>query len=205
MQKYRMFLNVFILVFGLLSFATANADGNPAVMLQQVADKMIDGLRSNQATLKTKPQIVYSLAYKYVVPNADLTEMSKRVLPSHIWNSATAAQRKEFQGEFTKTLIRTYATALTSYSDQKIKFYPIRGGYAGAKSIVVNSQIVSSETSPIRVSYQLVNNGGKWKLIDLSVEGVSMLESFRAQFSDILSQGSMNQLLQRMEQHNRRG
>lgn len=206
MRKHKILLSVVIFFFSMLTFAVAKADSsNPVAMLQSVADNMIAGLRSNQANLHNKPQIVYGLAYKYVVPAADLSEMSKRVLPPHIWNSASNAQRAQFQAAFTKTLIRTYATALTAYSDQTIQFFPIRGNYQGAHSIVVNSQISSSESSPIRVSYQLVHNGARWKLIDLSVEGVSMLESFRAQFSDILSQGNMNQLLQRMNEHNSRG
>lgn len=203
MRMQKILANVVVIFLSLFA-VVAYAEGSPVAMLQSSADHMIAGLKSNQATIKTKPQIVYNLAYKYIVPNADLAEMSRRVVPPHIWNSATSAQRVQFEAAFTKTLIRTYATALTAYSNQSIKFYPVRGGYAGARSVVVNSQIVSPESSPIRVSYQLINANGRWKLIDLSVEGVSMLESFRAQFSDILSQGNMNQLLQRMHQHNNR-
>lgn len=169
-------------------------------MLQYIADNMIDGLRNNKATLKTKPEIVYNLAYKYVVPYANLNEMSKRVLPPRIWNSATDAQRKEFQRLFTKTVIRTYASALTNYQDQTIKFFPVRGG-TGSGTVEVNSQIVSSQSQPISVTYRLVHIGGGWKLYDMSVEGISMLGSFRAQFSDILSQGDMNTLLNRLSGH----
>ena len=116
--------------------------------------------------------------------------------------AATASQRAEFQRSFTTILIRTYASALTSYNDQSIHFYPPRG--RSKSTLEVNSQITGSSTQPIHVSYRLIQANGTWKLFDLSVEGVSMLESFRAQFADILSQGTMNQLLQRMAGHNRR-
>ena len=129
--------------------------------------------------------------------------MARGVLPPHIWNSATQAQRIQFQKEFTTTLIRTYASALTSYEDQTIRFYPVRGGSQGLRSVDVNSEIISSEAEPIRVSYHLIRVGNAWKLYDMSVEGVSMLESFRSQFSDILSSGSMAELLNRMSAHNR--
>lgn len=196
------FVRVFLCLFAGLVSVTAFADGGPVGMLQSVADNMIAGLKSNQATLKSKPQIVYKLAYRYVVPNSAIPEMAKRVLPPQTWNNATPAQREQFQKQFTTTLIRTYASSLTAYKDQTVKFYPVRGG--SANSVTVDSDIISSENSPIRVTYRLIRVGGSWKLIDLSVEGVSMLESFRAQYSDILSQGSMEQLLQRMSSHNDR-
>lgn len=129
--------------------------------------------------------------------------MSRRVLPPQIWNSATPSQRMQFQKEFTTTLIRTYASALTSYQDQTVQFYPIRGGYQGLRTVEVRSEITGSETQPIQVTYRLMRVGSVWRLYDLSVEGVSMLESFRSQYAEILSSGSMEQLLQRMSQHNR--
>lgn len=179
-----------------------STQGDPVGLLRYIANNMIAGLKTNKATLKSKPQIVYGLAYKYVVPYADLTEMSKRVLPPQIWNSATPAQRVQFQKEFTKTLIRTYASALTSYQDQVITFFPVRGSQG--KSVAVNSEISGSQGQPIQVSYRLLRVGSVWRLYDMSVEGVSMLDSFREQFSDMLAQGNMQQLLQRLSGHNSR-
>lgn len=181
---------------------SAAPSGDPVSLLQYIANNMISGLKSNKATLKSKPGIVYNLAYKYVVPYANLDEMSKRVLPPRIWNSATPAQKAEFQKLFTKTVIRTYASALSNYQDQSIKFYPVRGG--AGNSVVVQSQIISSQSEPINVTYRLVRSAGGWRLLDMSVEGVGMLGSFRAQFSDILAQGNMQTLLNRLSGHNAR-
>lgn len=183
---------------------SALAENNPITLLETIANAMIAGLKANQATLKTKPAIVYNLAYRYVVPNADLAEMSKRVLPPSVWNNASAAQRKQFQREFTTTIIRTYASVLTSYEDQTVKFYPIRGNYSNARIVEVNSEIISSNRHPVSVVYRLVRTKNGWKLFDMSIEGVGMLDSFRAQFTDIVSQGSMNQLLAQMAKHNTR-
>src|SRR3990167_10176748 len=196
-----------VLVIGWLSIsaiAYASVQSDPVGLLKYIADNMISQLKSNKATLKTKPGIVYNLAYKYVVPYADLPEMSKRVLPPNIWNNATPSQRMQFQKEFTTLLIRTYASALTSYEDQTIEFYPVRGGYAGARTVVINSEISGSNIQPIRVSYRLLRVGSVWRLYDMSVEGVRLIQSFRSQFASILSQGSMDKLLGQMSRHNRR-
>ncbi len=184
------------------SIAQAQSQSDPVGLLRYIANNMIAGLKANKATLQSKPQIVYNLAYKYVVPYADLTEMSRRVVPPQVWNNATPAQRMQFQREFTRILIRTYASGLAAYQDQVVQFYPIRGGYAGKRTVEVNSEIRGGQGQAIRVTYRLLRNGSVWRLYDMSVEGVSMLDSFREQFADILGQGNMEQLLSRLSSHN---
>lgn len=182
------------------SVAQASIQSDPVQLLQYIADNMVTQLKTNKATLKTKPDIVYTIANKYVVPYADLPEMSKRVLPPRVWNSATAAQRSEFQREFTRLVIRTYASALTSYQDQEVKVYPVRGDMGN--NVEVRSEITSSSSSPIKVSYRLIKVGGDWKLYDMSVEGISLISSFRSQFADILANGNMQDLLNKLSKHN---
>lgn len=199
MRNLKIILSYFILMFGLLNVANVYAQ-DPVSLLQNIANEMIAGLKQNKATLHSKPQVVYSLAYRYVVPHADLDEMSRRVLPAQIWNAATASQRQEFKKQFTLTLIRTYASALSSYQDQSVKFFPMRG--SAGNIVEVSGEITSPEAQPIRVSYQLIRAGNAFRLMDMSVEGVSMLDSFRSQFAEILSTGNMNELLRQLQVHN---
>ncbi len=202
MRTSKWTLGITALLVGFLSFSSmvyASVQSTPVGLLKYIADNMIEQLRANQATLKTKPGIVYKIAYQYVVPYADLPEMSKRVLPPKIWNGATPAQKEQFQKEFTRLVIRTYASALTSYKDQEVKFFPVRGG---GSTVEVKSEITSSSRPPISVSYRLLQSGGAWKLYDMSVEGVSLISSFRSQFADILARGNMNDLLAKLSKHN---
>ena len=181
--------------------ATAAGEGGPIGLLQSISDQMIAQLKSNQATLKSNPGLVYRLANRIVVPHADLDEMSKRVLPAKTWAAATPQQRAQFKKEFTTTLIRTYASALAEYKDQAIKFFPIRGGVSGS-TVKVDSQIIRSDGPSISVQYSLINRGAGWKLYDMTVEGVSMLESFRSQFSDKLANEDMGALVRDLSSHN---
>ena len=206
MRANRMLVRLWIVLFSWCVFALpvqAAPTNDPVQLLKYIAENMISGLKSHQATLKTKPQTVYSLAYQYVVPYADLNEMSRRVISPQIWNAATPQQRIRFQKQFTTLLIRTYSSALSSYQDQTVKFYPVRGGIGGA-TVEVSSDIISPDSQPIHVTYRLVRTASGWRLFDMSVEGVSMLESFRSQFTDILASGNMEQLLQRLSSHNSR-
>lgn len=193
-----------LVCFGLMLpvMALAN-DGNPTDMLKSISNRMIESLKANKATLKSNPDKVYSLTYKIVVPHADLSEMSKRILPPQTWNKATASQRAKFQGEFTKLLVRTYASALSDYSNQTVEIFPIRGGYQGKSTVSVNSQILRSDGPAMSVSYKLILKSNGWKLFDMSVEGVSLLESFRSQFADKVAQGgNMDDLIRDLVKHN---
>lgn len=198
-----LWLMFFGLLFGGVQQAQAVNQADPVSLLQYIADNMISQLKTSKATLKNKPDIVYNLAYKYVVPYADITEMSRRVIPPSTWKQATPAQRTQFEKEFTRLLIRTYASALSSYEDQRFVAYPVRGGYAGMKTVEVNCEIQGGSQA-IQVTYRLVRKGSAWRLYDMSVEGVSLIESFRSQFNDILAQGNMDKLLQQLSQHNAR-
>lgn len=180
----------------------AAADQDPVNLLNSIANQLIDQLKANKASLKTNSGLVYSLANRIVVPHADLNEMSRRVLPPKVWNSATSAERSEFQGQFTTLLVRTYASALAEYKDQTIRFYPVRGGYQGKNDIKVDSDIIRTDGPSIRVSYRLVRTGSGWKLYDMIVEGVSMLQSFRSQFADQLSRGNMADVIKQLKAHN---
>src|SRR3990167_4285466 len=184
-----------IVLLGFLTVGVAQAENDPVSMLRSIADQLIASLESHKANLKTNPSLVYSLANTIVVPHADLAEMSKRVLPPQIWDQATSGQRAQFQTEFTKLLVRTYATALADYKDQTVEFYPVRGGYQGKNNVKVDSRIIPASGPPISVNYKLVLEGSEWKLYDLSVEGVSLLESFRSQFADKLSRGTLADLI----------
>lgn len=194
--------SVFLVSIFLSLNVWAAGEGGPVALLQSIADQMIASLKSHKTSLKTNPSLVYSLATRIIVPHADLNAMSKRVLPPATWNNATPSQRSQFKNEFTTLLVRTYASALAEYTDQTIRFYPVRGGYQGKSSVRVDSQIVRTDGPSIEVSYRLFLRGSQWMLIDMTVEGVSLLESFRSQFADKLAQGDMNNLIRELSQHN---
>jgi len=203
-KKISIYLVSFSLFLVSINAAFAAINNDPLKLLESVSAKIVTELKSNKATLKSNPNKVYSIAYKYVVPNADITVMSQRVLPPNIWQRATASEKLKFKTEFTKLLVKTYAGALSDYTSQTIKFHPIRGGFNGKSRVKVSSQIIRSDGPPIAVVYSLLKEPSGWKLYDMSVEGVSLLESFRSQFQSKLSQGNMKNLIGDLQKHNAR-
>ena len=168
-------------------------------MLEQTANDIIDTLKENKANLKSNPNIIYAAVEKHLLPIVDVEGMSRSVLGRQAWNKANAAQKVQFSQAFTRLVIRTYSSPLAQYSDETIQFLPVRGSL-NSRFMRVNSVIVRSEGQNIPLSYSLVNKNGQWKIYDISVEGVSLLQSFRSQFAQVLQNSSIDEVIKQMQQ-----
>ncbi|MCA0403687.1 MAG: ABC transporter substrate-binding protein [Proteobacteria bacterium] len=186
---------VLTLVFSFSQLIYAQA--SPVPMLENSASQIISTLKQNKNQLKNNKQIIYQAVEHYLLPNVDVNGMSRSVLGRAAWLKASNAERQQFSKAFTQLVIRTYASPLAEYSDETIKFLPIRGSLEG-RFIRVNSTIIRSKGNNIALSYSLVANKGKWQIYDLSVEGVSLLQSFRSQFAEALRSSDMKNLIKQM-------
>lgn len=165
------------------------AQSNPMALMKNISNKMLASLKQNRPRLRSNPKFIYTLVKRIVIPHADLPGMSRSVLGRNAWQNTNQAQRKTFINAFTNVMIGTYASALNAYQDETIRFFPIRGGYQGKKRIRIQSQVIRSDGPPISLNYKLALINNQWKIYDLNVEGISLLQSFYAQFQAKLSQG----------------
>lgn len=182
-----------------LFVTTLYAAGQPPVeMLKTTANQMLSALKNSGGKSSTVRKIVRQI----LLPRVDVPSMSRAVVGREYWTSASAAQRKEFENQFVKLVIKTYATPLSNYTNEKIKFYPIRGYDPSSNRTQVMSNIVRDNGPPIPVSYRLVKYGNDWKVYDFSVEGVSMVQSYRSQFESTLRQNGFEGLLKQLRKYN---
>lgn len=188
---------VFITSFVLMQWLYAQS--SPVPMLEQTANDIINVLKSNKSRLKSNPGIIYNVVEKNLLPKVDVAGMSRSVLGRQAWTKATPQQRDRFAKAFTSLVIRTYSAPLAEYSDESVQFLPVRGGING-RFVRVNSVIVRSQGQNIPMSYSLVAKDGQWRIYDLSVEGVSLLQSFRSQFSQALQSSSIDDLIKQMQE-----
>ena len=177
-----------------------HAEASPVPMLESSATQIIDTLKKNQSQLKAQKQLVYQAIERFLLPNIDVMGMSRSVLGRAAWNKASARERQEFTAAFTQLVIRTYASPLAEYSGETVKFSPYQP-VAQSRFTRVNSIISRPNGQKIPLSYHLVFKNGQWKIYDLNVEGVSLLQSFRSQFSQSLQNSSMDALIAQMRQH----
>lgn len=192
----------FIAFLGLCFFGVLLAASDPVAQLSQTADQMITALKNNKAAIKSNPAVVEGLARNILLPQANVDLMAKLALGRDGWNNATDQQRTEFTNAFTTLMIRTYASAFSAYTDETVKFFPLRPGDMNGDRVQIKSEILQNGGPPIPVNYRLLQQGDAWKVYDITVDGVSLIQSFRSQFASQLSQGGMDQLLAALNQHN---
>ncbi|AKQ33430.1 ABC transporter maintaining OM lipid asymmetry, periplasmic binding protein MlaC [Candidatus Coxiella mudrowiae] len=193
---------IFIILLFFCSFASAST--SPLISLQDIANKMISELQQHQSQLKNNPQLINQIVNQQLIPHIDVDRMAGSVIGRHYWQTATLAQRKLFIREFEKMVVSTYSMALSFYDEDQIKFRPLQSRVANQKEVNVESVILRRNGQRIPISYNLVNNGRQWKVYDFSIEGISLVQSYRSQFSGILAQGGLAALLKRLVANNRR-
>ncbi|KTC85602.1 MULTISPECIES: MlaC/ttg2D family ABC transporter substrate-binding protein [Legionella] len=179
------------------------AASSPMSMLEMTSNQILTTLKQNKANLKNNTQVIYQAVERYLLPNVDVSGMSRSVLGRKAWGEASSAEKQQFSRAFTQLVIRTYSTPLAEYTDETVKFLPIRGSLE-SRFIRINSIIVRSKGKNIPLSYSLISKNGQWKIYDLSVEGVSLLQSFRSQFAEALQNSSMQDLIKQMQQHSKK-
>ncbi len=176
------------------------AQSSPVPMLENSASQIISTLKQNKSNLKQNHRVIYQAVERYLLPNVDVNGMARSVLGRQAWSKASTADRQEFTRVFTQLIIRTYAHPLAEYTDETVKFLPLRGPIDGHFTRV-NSVIIRSTGQNIPLSYSLVSKNNHWKVYDLSVEGVSLLQSFRSQFGQMLQNATMQELIAQMRKN----
>lgn len=198
-----------VVLAGILSVSVlpAMAADSPVPMLRTVSEEMIQSLRAIKTHDQAKAyQEIQAIVLKKLVPRVDRVRMAKLVIGRRYWDGARQVQRDEFVKLFTGMVVATYTTALQSYSDQKVTFFPLRVDPNQESMVEVKSQIEAAHGSPVSVVYEMRHDpSGKWMIADLSVDGVGIVSSYRSQFADVLANQGFQALLDRMNAHVRAG
>lgn len=198
-KLYQVTLIIFSLLLPGLLFA---ATSSPVDMLRSTAEQMIAELKANKASLQQDPNSVYGIVKRVLLPHVDQETMARSVLGRDVWQNGSESQHKRFINEYTFLLVRTYSRALASYNDQTIDFLPIRGGFEGKNFIEINSLIQQKDGPSIPVDYRLRLLGNEWKIYDITVDNVSMIQSYRAQFAEKVAQGGFEGLINSLTELN---
>ncbi|MDA1106925.1 MAG: ABC transporter substrate-binding protein [Proteobacteria bacterium] len=180
--------------------ASYAAPDDAQAMVHQASDRMIAALKTEREAIKANPARLFTLVEEIVLPHFDFERMSRWVLGKH-WRTASAAQRVQFVQEFRPLLVRTYATAMAEYRDQKIVYMPLKAD-AAADEVTIRSEVRTPGGPPIPVSYSAYMKGSEWKVYDVTIDGVSMAVNYRTTFSHEIRQGGLDALIDKLATRN---
>jgi len=198
-----------VLVFGLLMSAAAmaaNADmPDPDVLIKNTVNEVLDIVKQDKDIQAGNQQKILALVDAKVLPHFDFERMT-RLAVGRGWRSATPEQRQELVSQFRTMLVRTYTGAFTRYRNQpaevKVEIKPFTMP-AGADEVTIRTLIVKPGAQPVSVDYEMEKTNNGWKAFDLTVEGASLVTTYRGTFNEQIQQSGIDGLIKVLTEKNK--
>jgi phospholipid transport system substrate-binding protein len=127
-----------------------------------------------------------------IEPRFDFTEMARQALGRH-WRSLRPDQRQDFADVFKSFMETAYLSRIGDYSGQRVEF--VKQSSLGAGYAQVNSNIVQTGKAPIPVNYLLEQTDGNWRVYDVTVDNISIIQNYRNQFNRVINENGFEKLL----------
>jgi phospholipid transport system substrate-binding protein len=157
------------------------------------------------AVLKTDKDInqkkVIELVEKKVLPHFNFTRMTRLAVGGN-WRQATPEQQKRLTDEFRTLLVQTYAATLTAYRDEKVEFRPLRMK-PDDTDVLVRTSIIQSTGKPVPVDYRMEKSDAGWKVYDVIVAELSLVQNYRGTFNSEVQKGGIDGLIKALADKNK--
>ena len=182
--------------------APGYAQTAPDALVKQISTDVIEAAKADKGVQSGDLSRIQALVDSKVMPSVNF-EVATRSAVGPQWRTATPEQRSKLQAEFKTMLLRLYAGALAQVKDQTVeitKTQPVQG----STQTIVQSE-VRGKGEPIKLDYRLDKSGDAWKIIDVNVGGIWLVQNYRSQFANELTKGGLDGLINTMVERNKAG
>ncbi len=192
----------FAVLILMLPFTTVSlADDHPAqVIVKEAVDTMMVKLKEDDELIKQDPHHLLDLVEKYVLPHFDFQKMSSWALGKYS-RKATDKQKTEFMEQFRLLLVRTYSKALIEGTGRKVAYLPVRKSKK-ANEVVIRTEVEQGSAFPLPIDYKMHTVDGKWKVYDVSIDGISIVSNYRNTFAKEIRKDGIDKLIARLSAKN---
>jgi phospholipid transport system substrate-binding protein len=173
--------------------ARADDAGSPMAVVQNTVNQALEVLRDKATPLQQRQEKLRQI----VAQSFDFTEMSKSAL-GYQWKKLTPQQQQEFTTVFISFIEDSYLSKLNDYRGQQVQF--IRASQDGADYAQVNTNIVREGKDPIHLDFRLRQEGGAWKVYDVTVDAISIIANYRNQFNRVMNNQGYDKLIQDLKE-----
>lgn len=194
--------NILFLSLALLAPGVSAVTQEPDEVVKGTVGGVLQRLDTEKAQLDAHPERIYDLIQELVIPHFDFPSMSKWVLGKSNWQGASPQQRDVFVEQFRTLLVRTYAKALLEYSQEEVQYREVE------KNPETNLVTVKTEVkqpgggASIPINYRMHISGGEWKVVDVAVDGISLVRSYRGSFASEIKENGLQSLITKMTDKN---
>ena len=181
------------------AFAQAQATKSPETLIKEVSTDVLESVKADKSIKDGDVSKVITLVDAKVMPYINFQRMTSSAVGRY-WKQATPEQKKRLQEEFKILLVRTYSGALAQVQDQTVQIKPSRAG-ADDKEVVVKTEVRGKGDS-IQLDYRLEQLADGWKIYDVNVLGVWLVENYRNSFSQEIGANGIDGLIAKLAERN---
>jgi phospholipid transport system substrate-binding protein len=183
--------------------AIAAAQEAPDALVKRTTDEVLAIIRADKDIQKGDMRKIVELAEQKVLPHFDFERMT-RLAVGRNWAQATPEQKAALVKEFRTLLVRTYSSSLAQYRDQAIEVRPSKVG-AQDKDAVVKTAVIQKGGPQIPIDYSMEKADSGWKVFDVTIDGASLVTTYRGTFNDQIARGGLDGLVKLLQDRNRSG
>jgi phospholipid transport system substrate-binding protein len=188
-------------VIALFAAAAMAQDRAPDELVKNTTQEVISVIKQDRDIQSGDRNKIYALVDEKVLPHFDFKRMSQLAMGKN-WRQTTPEQQESLIKEFRSLLVRTYAVSLTQYRDQKIEYKPLKLE-PDAKDATVKTIFLQSGREPIAVDYGMHKSAAGWKVFNITIEGVSLVENYRGTFNEQIRKSGIDGLIKTLSERNK--
>ncbi|HET9351447.1 MAG TPA: ABC transporter substrate-binding protein [Burkholderiales bacterium] len=190
-----------LLMLAVMALPAAAQDVPPDTLVKNVTLEVVDLIAKDKDIKAGSRAKLVAVIEAKVLPHFNFTAMTALAMGQN-WTKASAEQRKELTGEFRTLLVRTYASALAAYSEQKFDFRPLRAK-ATDTDVTVNVRVLQPGAQPVTLDYSMEKTANGWKVYDVIVGGVSLVVNYRTEFANTVRASGVDGLIKDLRAKNK--
>ncbi len=192
---------LFAFVFFCALLSPALAQEAPDVLVKNVTTEVVGLITKDKEIQSGNRAKLVSVIEEKVLPHFNFTAMTALAMGQN-WNKANPEQKKLLTEQFKTLLVRTYASALAAYSEQKFDFRPLRAKPSDT-DVTVNVRVLQPGSQPVTIDYSMEKTAHGWKVYDVMVGGVSLVANYRTEFSNTVRNSGIDGLIKDLQTKNK--
>jgi phospholipid transport system substrate-binding protein len=194
-----LFLLILLIAPGFVSAQNTPDPNTPDGLIKMIVADVMASVKADPEIQKGNIPRVVDLVEKKIVPYTDMRRTTQLAMGKN-WGKATPEQQNQLITEFKSLLIRTYSGALSQLRDQTVQYKPFRANPSDTDVIV--RTVVIGKSDPIPLDYRLEKTKDGWKVYDINIMGAWLIEAYRNQFTNQISQNGVDGLIKFLQERN---
>lgn len=171
----------------------------PPQLIETMSNEIIRDVQQDPKLRSGNPEVVMQFVENKILPNVDFQKITQSAVGRY-WREATPAQRTALEQQFKQLLVYTYAGAVKQIKDQKIKLLPYREP-ANAQDVTVRTRVINNG-EPLQLDYRLESTPAGWKITDVNVMGIWLVDNYRSVFAQEIGQKGIDGLIATLKEKN---